>query len=118
MRIRRVNVAGAIVAVVCLASCATPPAPAKDERITRERVERFIIKGKTTKEQVIAEFGPPANTTIMSMSIPTTHPDAIPYETMAYTKVYSIFPTEVISLIIQLDRRGIVIGFIFSGQGT
>jgi hypothetical protein len=55
------------VVVLCVAAgCAIPPEPAKDQRITRERVERFIVKGKTTKEQVIAEFGLPTNTTIMS----------------------------------------------------
>jgi hypothetical protein len=100
---------------VCLASCATPQQP-REERITRDRVERFIIKGKTTKAEVIAAFGSPANTTIMSTSIPTTTPNAIPYETISYAKVYSSFPMDVVSLIVQLDHKGTVIGYIFTGQ--
>lgn len=99
----------------CLTSCAAPEVP-KENRITQERVEGFIVKGKTTKEQVIAEFGPPSTTTITSMSIPTTHPEAIPYETMGYSKIYSRFPVQVVVLMVQLDRRGTVIGYIFSGQ--
>ncbi len=98
-----------------LTSCATPPVQ-QEAHITRERVERFMVKGKTTKAEVIAEFGEPANSTIMNTSIPTTNPKAIPYETIAYTKVYSVFPMNSVSLIVQFDRAGIVIGYIFTGQ--
>lgn len=103
--------------IACLTSCAVPLQPAAPH-ITRQRVEAFIVKGKTTKIQILEEFGRPSNVTVMSTSIPTTNPDAIPYETMAYTKIYSTFPVEVVSLIVQLDRRGVVIGFIFTGQDS
>ncbi len=101
---------------LALTGCATTE-PTQPPRITRQRVEQFIQKGKTTKAEVIAEFGQPGGTTVMSTSIPTMTPNAIPYETIVYSKVYAVFPADVISLIVQLDRRGVVIGYIFSGQG-
>lgn len=111
--ILRILVLGALI----LTNCAAPPAGPPVNRITRARVERFLIKGKTTKSQVLAEFGAPSNSTIMNTSTPTITPNAIPYETIAYTKVYSTFPMDVVSLIVQLDRKGVVIGYIFTGQG-
>jgi len=65
---------------------------------------------------VLAEFGAPSSTTIMDTSTPTITPNAIPYETIVYTKVYSVFPANVVSLIIQLDHQQVVIGYIFTGQ--
>ena len=100
----------------CLTSCATPQPEQHEKPLTQERVERFIVKGKTTKNEVIAEFGPPSTTTITNMSLPATVSSAVPYETLSYSKVNSMFPVHVSTLLVQLDRRGIVVGYIFSGQ--
>jgi hypothetical protein len=109
-----------ILFIPCLAlfltNCAAPQSESPNAEITRERVERFLIKGKTTKEQVIAEFGPPASTTLTNMALPNSVASTVPYETLGYSKIYSTFPVHVVTLMVQLDRRGGVIGYIFSGN--
>jgi hypothetical protein len=98
-----------------LTNCATTERP-PDAEINRERVERFLVKGKTTKEQVIAEFGPPATTTLTNMALPNSVASMVPYETLGYSKIYSTFPVHVVTLMVQLDKRGVLIGYIFSGN--
>ena len=73
------------------------------------RVEHFIVKGKTTKPEIIAEFGVPTTETVMHSDLPYA-----PYETIAYSKVYF---SEVAILTIQLDRRGVVTSYTFTGTG-
>ena len=102
--------------VIC--GCATEPKRPAPKIITRARVESFIVKGKTTKAEILNEFGWPSSTTTQSMAIPGVNPDLMPYETLVYSKVYSVFPSEVAVLMVQLDKNGIVIGYTFTNTGV
>lgn len=95
----------------CLTSCAIPqPAAPPIKFLTRSRVEHFIVKGRTTKAAVIAEFGFPGSEVVTSSSMP-----GVPHEILTYTKVY--FAGEIAMLMVQVDERGIVSGYTFSGTG-
>lgn len=97
---------------VCLASCASvPQAPApKIKFLTRDRVEQHIIKGRTTKGEVIAEFGSPNSETVSSSTLP-----GMPYEMMVYSKVY--LAGEAAVLMVNVDKNGVVTGYTFTGTG-
>jgi hypothetical protein len=97
--------------IALLIGCATQPAPVEQIKfLTRDRVERFMVKGKTTKAQVIAEFGWPSTTTVSSSDQP-----GVPYEILTYTKVYF---TATAVLMVYINRAGVVTNYIFSGSGA
>lgn len=100
------------IAIALLSGCATEkPAAVQPLRVlNRERVEKFIIKGKTTKSQVIAEFGWPKSSTITATDLRNGA-----HEILTYSEIY--FTGSAI-LMVYVDRAGIVTNYIFSGSGV
>jgi hypothetical protein len=105
-------------------------------QISRETVDKALVKGKTTKAQVRALFGEPQ--TISSSSMSTTIP-GLPSETWVYTKTMrydtmrkgplysfgmfaltnSIYDrTEFSMLMIMFDRNGRLLGHTFSSSAA
>ena len=104
-----------IMSALLLCSCAEAPHQ-QIKVLSRARVEAFIVKGKTTKTQILREFGWPSSTTTQSMAIPGVNPNMLPYETMVYSKIYMV--GEVAVLMVQLDKNEIVMGYTFSNTGV
>jgi hypothetical protein len=90
-----------IAGVVC--SCAAPEPAKSRSAMTRARVEEFIVKGKTTKWDVIREFGRPDATTLMTSAIPGVPPQLLPFWVLAYPQVKIV-----------LDGRAIVVTYVFN----
>ncbi len=105
----------ALLLVACLTNCAAPP-QRSEPHITRQRVEAFIVKGDQRPDpRGVWE----AVQRHRNEHVDPDHQagrDSLRDD--AYTKIYSTFPVEVVSLIVQLDRRGVVVGFIFTGQDS
>ena len=81
-------------------SVAAPP-PAHP--ITRERAAKLLVRGKTTRAEVIRDFGEPA----------TRHPGprGLAAETFTYSQTVK---GKLSVLLVQLDGRGRVVGYLFS----
>jgi hypothetical protein len=85
-----------------LCGCVTPEPAKPRATITRAQVEQFIVKGKTTKWDVIREFGRPDTTALMTSAIPGVPPQLLPFWILTYPQVK-----------ILVDGRAIVVGYIF-----
>ena len=106
-----------ILVSVLLAGCATlDPGKLRPAIITRAQVDRYIVKGKTTKADLIREFGFPDTTTLMSSLIPGIDLVAVPYELLSYSKIYLQFPTTVSTLKVVVTKQEIVADYFFSGS--
>jgi hypothetical protein len=79
--------------------------------ITRSGVARFIVPGKTTKAQCLAEYGAATSGTIMTRPRPST-----PVEGLRWVKVYKD-PPDLAILTIYFDRKGVAMQYAFRGTG-
>lgn len=92
-----------VAVLVCVLSASSSPAATPAQPLTRERVAKLLVRGKTTRAEVIRDFGAPA----------TTHPG--PRGVAAVTLTYSQTVNGKLSvLLVQLDGRGRVVGYLFS----
>ncbi|MGI9088130.1 MAG: hypothetical protein ACR2HH_10400 [Chthoniobacterales bacterium] len=99
--------ASAIVAQAGLPNTLVGPA----QYITRSGVARFIVGGKTTKAQCLAEYGPATSDTLMTKPRPNT-----PVEGPRWVKVYK-GPPDLAILTIYFDRNSVAMGYAFRGTG-
>ncbi len=128
---KRYSTLAVLVAATLLAGCADVSSTSGTSQLSRELVERSLIKGKTTKEQVRALLGEPQSTVSGDSTIP-----GMPSETWTYTKTFrrdamkkegvagsfaryavtgSLYDrVEVSVLIVMFDSRGRVSGHTFS----
>jgi outer membrane protein assembly factor BamE (lipoprotein component of BamABCDE complex) len=72
-----------IAAAALLASCATQSFSTGSTNLSRAFVEKSLINGETTKDQVRALLGEPQTTTSSDANIP-----GMPAETWTYTKTF------------------------------
>jgi outer membrane protein assembly factor BamE (lipoprotein component of BamABCDE complex) len=72
-----------IIAAVLLAGCASVSTTRGTAKLSREFVEKNLIRGKTTKDQVRALLGEPKSTASSDMGIP-----GMPAETWTYIKTF------------------------------
>ena len=97
-----------------LGGCAAPePAKPRSSIITRAQVEQFIVKGKTTRADLIREFGRPDTAALMTSAIPGVNPLFLPLEILSYSKIYLQYPTTVSTLKVLVTRQGFVIEYVF-----
>jgi hypothetical protein len=84
---------------VFLSVAAPPPA----HPISQERAAKLLVRGKTTRAEVIRDFGEPA----------TRHPGprGLAAETFTYSQTVK---GKLSVLLVQLDGRGRVVGYLFS----
>ncbi len=76
----------ALASAACLAGCATDSSyTTGTQQLTREFVEKSLIKGRTSKQDVLALLGEPQ--TVVSSDAAGGIP-GIPYETWTYTKIF------------------------------
>src|SRR5437763_705618 len=73
----------ALATAVLLTACADISTTSGTPQLSRELVERSLVKAKTTKEQVRALLGDPQSTVSGDSSIP-----GMPAETWTYTKTF------------------------------
>ncbi len=106
----------ALIGCLLLAACASPPPPPLS--LNRDRIARSITKGRTTKEQVLAEFGEPIRRSITEMTLPNVNADMMPFETWTYSRmrVRAYAPADVGVLIVMFNKKGVVTGYTFSGN--
>jgi hypothetical protein len=100
-----------------LVGCAAlEPGSLRPSVITRAQVDRYIVKGKTTKADLIREFGLPDTTTLMSSLLPGMDLVPVPYELLSYSKIYLQYPTTVSTLKVVVTKQEIVADYFFSGS--
>lgn len=73
----------ALLTATLFAGCADVSTTSGTPQLSRELVQRSLVKGKTTKEQVRALLGEPQSTVSGDSSIP-----GMPAETWTYTKTF------------------------------
>jgi len=126
-----------ITALLLFCGCASQSVTTGTKQLSREFVEKNLVKGKTTKAQVRALLGEPQSTTSGSLvNLP-----GVPAETWAYTKTFyrdaqekgfgyavalgMVNPygsgydrVEVSTLMVTFDKSGRVMGHIFSSSAA
>lgn len=81
-----------LIAALAMAGCAAQSYSTGTTQLSRELVEKRLVKGKTTKEEVRALLGEPQTTTSGDMGLTLVR--GLPAETWTYSKTFHRDATE------------------------
>lgn len=105
-----------LVCALLVGCAALEPGSLRPSVITRAQVDRYFVKGITTKTALIREFGFPDTTTLMNSLLPGIDLVPVPYELLSYSKIYLQFPKTVSTLKVVVTKQEIVADYFFSGS--